>query len=144
MVMLHRTSMEHASATTEAEGPYTMARVGHRRRPLVDDHRLRLRWPDASEQRELDGEAARIETERQSEQIELDALFPTCGDARDAEHAHLPASAARRQSYRHDAEIVLADSCGRQIDAQLRNLTQHECGERVRVRAGPDAIALRV
>src|SRR5688572_22403597 len=56
---------------------------------LVEDHRVRVRRTDATQQRQLDGEAARIEAEGEAEHVELEALLPTGSDACDSEHAHL-------------------------------------------------------
>src|SRR5690606_14913350 len=111
---------------------------------------LRRRGPrvprpaDASCERQLHCEIERVQPERQSEHIDLDALLEADENAEDAENAELRAGAARASREERRAEIVLPDRRRRQIGLELGHGPKHIGDEGVGVRPGPDAVAAGV
>src|SRR5690554_3244374 len=95
------------------------------------------------EPRQPQGEVVEIEAGIEPEQVELDALAPAGGHAKQAVDGELPARAARGcREVVAPGQPVLADGRRRQVEPQLRHLAPHPGDERVAVRAGPGPVAL--
>src|SRR5690606_3625267 len=82
--------------------------------------------------------------EREAEEVQLEPFLDGDEYAEDAGRAELIARAARARCEKVPAQIILADRRRREIGLDLGDVAQHERDERVRVRTGPDAIAVGV
>src|ERR1041385_5223703 len=111
------------------------------RRRLELDHRNERR-ADAPDQRKL--QPARAEADVEPQDVELEALNPARGDAKETSEGNLVAAAARRRAEHGAPEVILADGSRRQVDAQLGHGARDPCREGVRVRSRPDGVFIRV
>src|SRR5688572_4761960 len=100
--------------------------------------------PEAPDEWQLDPQIVWIDAERQAEHVQLETFLDTGQHAEGAPEARLHACTAGRSGEQAGAQIILADRVRRQVGSQLRDPAQHERGERVRVRSGPDAVAVLV
>src|SRR5690606_36628324 len=97
---------------------------------------------DAADEGKL--EARRAHTEGQAEQVDLEPFDAARRRAEKPAQRELHAAAARRAREELAAQVVLADRGAGKIDFQLRHRTRDPGGERIGVRAGPQAVFARV
>src|SRR5690606_21922790 len=127
-----------AIAAHQSLGRLSLIAVLRRLEPRI------ARPADASRKWQLHGEIERIQPERQSEHVDLDALLEADEQPEHTKNADLCAGAARAAREERRAEIVLADRRRRKVGLELRHGPQHVSDEGVGVRPGPDAVALGV
>ncbi len=81
---------------------------------------------DAPDQRQLERQTARIHAQREPQQIYLDPFLHADGHAGQSEQADLSTRAARRDADRLEAQTILADGRGGEL-----NIFEFKCRLRV-------------